>query len=149
MTVLASGVDRGWDARILATDIDTHMVDTARHGIYAADAMAKLPPDVRTVCDTGSGPRHGRAMQIRTELRQLITFKPLNLLGDWPMRGPFDVIFCRNVLIYFDARPRRADRIVPDSCGRAAGCTSAIRRASARAQSDFELVGRTIYRRAA
>ena len=97
---------RRWDAKILATDIDTHMVDTARRGICAAESAKTIPSDLRDRFTKRV--RDGAEPEIAMvdELRRLITFKPLNLLEPWPMKGPFDAIFCRNVLIYFD-RPGR------------------------------------------
>ncbi|WP_029008610.1 CheR family methyltransferase [Azospirillum halopraeferens] len=106
--VLASAMAdlRRWDARILATDIDTHMVETARRGVYAGDQASGIPTAIRDrftrrVRDDGA-----TALSMGEDLRRLITFKPLNLLERWPMRGPFDAIFCRNVLIYFDRAGR-------------------------------------------
>ncbi|MEI6985109.1 MAG: protein-glutamate O-methyltransferase [Rhodospirillaceae bacterium] len=98
---------RRWDARILATDIDTHMVATGQRGIYPADSLKTIPVDKRNrftkrVQEPGCDPE----ISMTDDLRRLITFKPLNLLEQWPMRGPFDVIFCRNVLIYFDRAGR-------------------------------------------
>ncbi|MEI8396444.1 MAG: protein-glutamate O-methyltransferase [Rhodospirillaceae bacterium] len=102
---------RRWDARILATDIDTHMVATAQRGVYSAESAKTIPPDLRErftrrIKDAPGEPE----MTMADELRRLITFKPLNLLESWPMRGSFDAIFCRNVLIYFD-RPGRIEVI--------------------------------------
>ncbi|EWY39824.1 chemotaxis protein CheR [Skermanella stibiiresistens SB22] len=91
-----------WDARILATDIDTHMVDTARRGIYPADAASAIPPSIKAKHTTEQRQGSRSMLVMGDSLRRMITFKPLNLLEEWPMRGPFDVIFCRNVLIYFD-----------------------------------------------
>jgi chemotaxis protein methyltransferase CheR len=93
-----------WDARILATDIDTDMVATAAAGRYGCDRTRAIPPELRR--------RHVRrldatAEEMGPELKRLITFKPLNLLDAWPMRGPFDAIFCRNVVIYFDKPTQR------------------------------------------
>lgn len=97
---------RRWDARILATDIDTHMVDAARRGIYNADGVSGIPPAIRSRFTRPTTLNGEPAIAMSDELKRLITVKPLNLLEPWPMSGPFDAIFCRNVLIYFD-RPGR------------------------------------------
>ena len=89
--------------RIIATDIDTNVLATGADGVYGLDRLDKLAPErAKRFFMRGKGAQEGLA-RVRPELRQLITFKQLNLLGDeWPVRGPFDVIFCRNVMIYFD-----------------------------------------------
>lgn len=84
------------DARILATDIDEQVLQRAEVGEYAPKQAAALQPAQRSAL---FGPSD--AGQIRDDLRALVRFRPLNLNGDWPMRGPFDAIFCRNVAIYF------------------------------------------------
>lgn len=93
---------RRWDARILATDIDTHMVDTARRGIYAGDNADHIPQAIRDRYTQRVREGGDTMISMGEDLRRLITVKPLNLLEPWPMKGPFDAIFCRNVLIYFD-----------------------------------------------
>ncbi|HYH38010.1 MAG TPA: protein-glutamate O-methyltransferase [Azospirillum sp.] len=103
--VLASAMTdlRRWDAKILATDIDTNMVDTARRGVYAADSAQSIPPSLRDRFTHRIRGEDGEPkIVMEDEVKRLITFKPLNLLEPWPMKGPFDAIFCRNVLIYFD-----------------------------------------------
>ncbi|MBC7413358.1 MAG: chemotaxis protein CheR [Herminiimonas sp.] len=89
--------------RIVATDIDTNVLATGADGVYGMDRLDKLAPErARKFFLKGRGAQEG-LVRVRPELRQLITFKQLNLLGDsWPVKGPFDVIFCRNVMIYFD-----------------------------------------------
>jgi chemotaxis protein methyltransferase CheR len=100
MTLLDSGIDRrNWDARILATDLNTDVLAAADAGLYSADVCEKLPGALRRFIDPQT--ENGK-FRVKTDVRNLITFKQLNLLGTWPMRHPFDVIFCRNVLIYFD-----------------------------------------------
>jgi chemotaxis protein methyltransferase CheR len=96
----ALGHLRGWNIRILATDIDSNVLEHARRGIYGGECLEKLdaPRLLRWFRRVGRS-RHYRVGQ---ELRQLISFKSLNLIDPWPMKGPFDVIFCRNVVIYFD-----------------------------------------------
>jgi chemotaxis protein methyltransferase CheR len=88
---------------IIATDIDTHVLETAANGMYPIDRIDKMAPDrVKRFFLRGKGDRSGW-VRVRPELRQLVTFKPLNLLApSWPLSGQFDVIFCRNVMIYFD-----------------------------------------------
>lgn len=89
--------------RILATDIDTNVLATAREGVYPMDRLENMTPDrIRRFFLRGNG-GHAGYVQARRELRDLITFRQLNLLdAAWPLRGPFEAIFCRNVMIYFD-----------------------------------------------
>jgi chemotaxis protein methyltransferase CheR len=91
-----------WDAKILATDIDSKVLAKGKAGIYSEQIVEDIPKNLKNkYFKKGRGQF---ASQIKTEnsLRGLITFKQLNLLDPWPMQGPFDVIFCRNVIIYFD-----------------------------------------------
>ena len=89
--------------QIIATDIDTNVLSKAQVGIYPLDRVEKLPPEtLKRFFLKGSGNNAGY-VQVRKELRDLISFSQLNLLdARWPVSGPFDVIFCRNVMIYFD-----------------------------------------------
>ncbi|MDY7538005.1 CheR family methyltransferase [Undibacterium sp. RTI2.1] len=88
---------------IIATDIDTNVLATASRGVYNLDRLDKMSPDrAKKFFLRGKGAQDG-LVRVRPELRDLITFKQLNLLADvWPINGVFDAIFCRNVMIYFD-----------------------------------------------
>ncbi len=102
--VLHSGLGqrRGWDLRILATDIDTEMVAHGERGVYPADRLRTVPPPMlRTYFLRGDGKQQGY-YRAKPVLRELIRFRKLNLMGSWPFKGGFDLIFCRNVMIYFD-----------------------------------------------
>jgi chemotaxis protein methyltransferase CheR len=91
---------RNWDARILATDLNTEVLASASAGVYSKDTCEKLPADLKKSFLTAQ-PADDK-LAVKPDVKNLITFKQLNLLGPWPMRHPFDIIFCRNVLIYFD-----------------------------------------------
>ncbi len=113
MTLLESGIDRRhWDARILATDLNTEVLSAASAGLYSAEVCEKLPSDLRQ-CFIDARPQNGK-FSIKSEVKGFITFKQLNLLGPWPMRQLFDVVFCRNVLIYFDneTKSKLIDRFI-------------------------------------
>ncbi|MBD3845761.1 protein-glutamate O-methyltransferase CheR [Bosea sp. SSUT16] len=101
------------DFRILATDIDTDILARAEAGIYPADLFERLPADVKSSMRLEAGSTRGDA-RISEELRRMVAFKRLNLIETWPMKGPFDVIFCRNVFIYFDTQTKASilDRFV-------------------------------------
>ncbi len=89
------------DAKILATDIDTDILEQARQGIYKADDISSIPSNLRgQYLEPLAGTP--KQYQINAALRAQVLFKQLNLDDQWPLKGPFDVIFCRNVVIYFD-----------------------------------------------
>jgi len=90
---------RDWDAKILATDIDTDMLTKGSRGIYEKERAENIPAAYRSKY---TEEQHDGGIQLKPNVRDMISFKRLNLLGKWPMKGPFDVIFCRNVVIYFD-----------------------------------------------
>lgn len=96
----------GWDALILATDIDTNVLRRAEAGIYPADALKHIPDSYRKRF-VRRVPGEADRIQMADELRSMIRFRQLNLHHEWPMKGSFDVIFCRNVAIYFDKPTQR------------------------------------------
>lgn len=95
----------GQDVKVLATDLDTNVLTKCQAGLYEASQFDKMPASLR---DSYFKPVSGGQYQVVQKLKDLLMFKQLNLLGSWPMKGPFDVIFCRNVLIYFDNETRAA-----------------------------------------
>lgn len=96
----ALGTAAAAQARILATDISHRVLAVAKAGRYPAETLADVPPSLRQ--------QYWRAIdgdaryEAGPALRQVVQFGRLNLMAPWPMRGPFDAIFCRNVMIYFD-----------------------------------------------
>jgi chemotaxis protein methyltransferase CheR len=90
-----------YDIKILATDIDPNMIAFGEAAIYDASLMADIPTELsrRWFAPAKEQPGFFAAGE---ELRRMVSFRKLNLIGDWPMQGKFDAIFCRNVVIYFD-----------------------------------------------
>lgn len=97
-----------WDIRILATDIDTRVLAHAERGEYSLEQAERIPqPLLQRYFFQGSGQNAGH-VQVKPRLRDIIRFRRLNLIDDpWPMQGLFDVILCRNVIIYFDRATQR------------------------------------------
>lgn len=92
-----------WDVRILATDIDSDVLQTARNGVYSLKGNDVLGEErLKKWFLKGRNANAGKLL-VRQELQEMIAFKQLNLLSKWPMKHAFDIVFCRNVLIYFDA----------------------------------------------
>ena len=148
MTLAESSRLNGWDARILATDIDTSVVARADSGVYPLERVKDMDPQrLRRWFEKGVGENAGK-LRVNRSLRDLIAFRSLNLLGDWPMRGPFDIIFCRNVVIYFDKETQRrlfdrfADMLAPHGY-LYIGHSETLFKISDR----FKPVGGTIYRK--
>lgn len=136
----------GWDSKLLATDLDSNVVDKAKRGRYTACRIAGLSKArakkwFRRLPDRSE-------VEVQQGLRELITFKQLNLMHEWPMRGPFDMIFCRNVIIYFDKPTqqrlfaRYADMLVNGGY-LFLGHSESMHNLSDR----FELIGKTIYQK--
>jgi chemotaxis protein methyltransferase CheR len=102
--------------QIIATDIDTNVLSAAASGVYDIERLDKMSPErTRRFFLRGKGSQEGM-VRVRPELRQLVTFRQLNLLADnWGLNDPFDAIFCRNVMIYFDKPTQRKilSRFVP------------------------------------
>ena len=89
--------------QIIASDLDTNVLATADKGVYPLERVERMDPErLRRFFLKGTGAQAGM-VSVRPELRRMIEFKRVNLLDStWPVRGPLDVIFCRNVMIYFD-----------------------------------------------
>ncbi len=101
LAMVLSGVfPRDWDVKILATDLDSNVLAKAQSGTYTAANVNGLEPSQLKRWFLRS--KDGEQFKVKPELQQMISFKRLNLLQEWPLKGPFDVIFCRNVVIYFD-----------------------------------------------
>ncbi len=136
------------DVRILATDIDTNVLAHAVSGIYDLERVQALSlPRLRRWFRRGKGD-HDQQARVVPELQKLITFQQLNLMERWPMSGPLDLIFCRNVVIYFDKPTQRAlfaryaELLAPDG-HLIIGHSETVYGVS----DEFELVGRTSYRK--
>ncbi|MGJ5181936.1 CheR family methyltransferase [Bradyrhizobium oligotrophicum] len=145
MTLLGSTASlAGWNTKILASDLDTNVIAHAARGVYDTERAEGIPVALRNRFTT----MHDGNVVMNDELCDLITFAHLNLLEAWPMSGPFDVIFCRNVVIYFDKPTqmrlfdRYANVLKPDGwliIGHSENLIGITDR--------FDAVGRTIYRR--
>jgi len=92
------------DLKILATDIDTNVLNTASKGVYSCERVSDLGPDILHYFN---GFATNGSITIPPDVRRMITFKRLNLMENWPFKGEFNAIFCRNVIIYFEAEQRK------------------------------------------
>ncbi len=112
MSLKATGLlTKKSDARILATDLDTDVLARASRGIYTSENVNHCKKNHLDTCFDAISAQEVRVVD---SIKSMIIFNQLNLHKKWPMRGPFDVIFCRNVLIYFDALSKQTivDRMV-------------------------------------
>lgn len=100
--------DASWDVRILASDIDTDVLGAAQQGMFSEEDLDPVSESLKKrYFQRGTGSYAGQ-VRAKQELRDLITFRQINLIADqWPIRTKFDVIFCRNVMIYFDVETQK------------------------------------------
>lgn len=103
--IVKEKVNPGWDVKLLATDLDTNVVAHGKAGVYEVDRIESVSNERKKKWFSHSS--DGSSVKVKSSLRDLITFKQLNLLESWPIKGPFDVIFCRNVVIYFDKETQK------------------------------------------
>lgn len=145
---LGEKIPADWDVKILATDLDTNVLATAAKGVYSEDRTNGITPArAKNWLMKGRGKYHGN-IRMHPDLQSMIRFKQLNLMGDWPMQGPFDLIFCRNVLIYFDkdTKQKLIDRyaeILRNGGHLFVGHSESLYQITSR----FALIGNTIYRK--
>ena len=137
-----------WDAKILATDLDSNVLEQARRGIYKKEQLEKVTPAMMKKWFLQGSENNLGQVKVRPELKSRIHFRQLNLMERWPMHGPFHVIFCRNVVIYFDKLTQQklfqrfADILVPEGylfIGHSENLFGVSDR--------FKSMGRTIYKR--
>lgn len=135
------------DIAILATDLAPHVLKVASAGRYPAEMAKDVPEPLRRAWTTIDGDQ----MVMAPELKRILSYRQLNLLGPWPMQSGFDVIFCRNVMIYFD-EPTKERLLARFATMLAPGSFMYIghsERVIGPAADLFEAVGHTIYRRRA
>jgi len=140
-----------WDIKILATDIDTNVLSKASEGIYDSRRIEGIDKTrvKKWFLKSGDYEQSGLVM-VNPELRKLITFKQLNLMNEWPMKGQFDVLFCRNVVIYFNKDTQRVlferyANIMKDDAYMFLGHSESLYKVTDR----FNLIGKTIHKKAA
>ncbi len=137
-----------WDVRILATDLDSNVLETARRGIYSEQRLSGVSGERRRRWFLKGKGRHEGSVRVSPALQEIIRFRQLNLLREWPFRGPFDFIFCRNVVIYFDKPTQKtlferyAD-VLTEQAHLFIGHSESLFKVTDR----FKLIGQTIYRK--
>ncbi len=104
LTEMFENTARNWDVKILASDVSTRMLEIGQMGTYDADRVKPLTPKQKLRFLTPNKIEGCKVYQANNELKKMITFRYLNLMEKWPFNGPFDIIFCRNVMIYFDKK---------------------------------------------
>jgi chemotaxis protein methyltransferase CheR len=137
-----------YDFKILATDIDPKILAIARQGAYDEQALETVSPAMRKQWFKEVEIAGRRKWQVDERLKRLITYNELNLMAQWPFKGKFDVIFCRNVVIYFDEPTQvriwnRFCELLPVGGHLYIGHSE---RVSGEAKNDFDNIGITTYR---
>lgn len=137
------------DVKILCSDIDTKVLACAQRGVYAADARGLSPERLRRHFLRGSGANSG-SIRVKPELQRIVEFRMHNLMDErWSLGEPFDIVFCRNVMIYFDAPTQRTVLERMHRAMQPHGLLFAGHSENFSASRDlFRLRGKTVYERA-
>lgn len=136
-----------WDLKILATDLDSQALNKGQQGIYDLERIESIKPSYKKKWFL-KDKNQPDMVKVKPEIQALTKFKRLNLLEEWPMKGPFDFIFCRNVVIYFNAETqsvlfdRYAD-MLKDGGYLIIGHSESLDRGCHR----FRSIGKTIYQK--
>jgi len=149
ISLLEAGIDiNQWDIKIFATDIDTNVLETAKAGIYSLERVDNLNLARKKLGFLRGKNENSDQIIIKPELKKMIKFDYCNLMGSWNINEPLDVIFCRNVMIYFDKETqnrlldRMAKLLKPQGMLFIGHSES-----PARSMKDFNLLGRTMYQK--
>ena len=148
MTV-ADALGANANVSILCSDIDTKVLASAQRGVYPADARGLTPESLRRHFMRGAGANSG-FIRVKSELQRLVEFRAFNLMdAKWPLGEPFDIVFCRNVMIYFDAATQRSVLERMHGVMRPQGLLFAGHSENFTEWKDlFRLRGKTVYERA-
>lgn len=146
MILRESHFGANWDIKILATDLDSKVLATAARGEYSLDKLEGVSEERFKKWFLKS--KNGSTVRVKDTVKELIRFNRLNLLEPWPMKGKFDIIFCRNVVIYFnkDTQRKLFDRyadIMHDGGYLFIGHSESLNTVTTR----FEGLGKTVYRK--
>ena len=147
MTLLEN-IPSGWEIKILATDLDTNVLQTAAKGVYTSDRTSDLPADtLKRWFKRGTG-KNANKVKMSKDLQAIIHFKQLNLMKQWPIKHYFDFIFCRNVLIYFDRETKehlaqRYGGLLTTGSYLFIGHSESLHQLD----TGFDLIGNTIYKK--
>ena len=149
MTFLENSKNFRGDCRILATDIDTNILRMARRGEYSEEKMKGVDQSLRTKYFTSTGVGATRVYRAGDALAGMLSFSQLNLAKPpFPMKGPFDIIFCRNVMIYFDSPTKQAlAKRYHDALEVGGYLFIGLSETLSGIQGDFQQVSPSIYRR--
>ncbi len=150
MTAIAAQQETGRNCglHILATDLDTSMLQKARAAVYPSASLSDVSQNMRERFFAAPSGVTDSGVPLLESVRSLVAFKPMNLLGPWPISGNFDAIFCRNVMIYFDAKTKatlvdRFHSVLKDGGWLYVGHSESL----LDHQHRFKLRGRTIYQK--
>lgn len=146
VTLAQASFPANWDVKILATDLDSNVLEKGRNGVYPAENGDSVPEPVFKAYFQRS--KDEKSIRVKDSIRAMVHFKRLNLLEQWPMQGRFDVIFCRNVVIYFNRETQRKLFNRFADCLPVGGYLFIGHSESLNGLTDrFESVGNTIYRK--
>lgn len=137
-----------WDVKIHASDLDTNVIETGKEGVYSMESLKGVSAErVKRWFLKGTGQNEGM-VRVKPELQSVIQFQQVNLMNEWPWREPFDIIFCRNVVIYFDKPTQqklfmRYHQLLKDEGHLFIGHSESLYKVS----DQFKLLGKTIYQK--
>lgn len=149
MSLLEAGVDPAcWDVRILATDIDTEVLATASAGIYPLERVDSLSIAQKKLGFLRGKNEHNDKVMIKPLIKKMMKFQYCNLMESWDIDEPLDIIFCRNVMIYFDKETQttlldRMTKLLKPGGILFIGHSES----PARSMKDYKLLGRTMYQK--
>ncbi len=146
MTMAPAFPANSWDLKVLATDLDSNVLARAQAAIYPSQSLNGLDDSIKRLGFVYS--KQNDQFKIKPAIQKHVHFKRLNLLEKWPMQGPFDIIFCRNVVIYFDHETknnliRRYAQLLKPGGYLFLGHSETL----SRDVTDFNALGQTIYQR--
>lgn len=135
-----------WDVKILATDLDSNVINKGKSGVYDQQTLEKMNPTQAEKWFQKGVDKNEGLVKVHPDLQKIITFKELNLFDSWPFSGPFDALFCRNVVIYFDNKTQKQlfshfERVMAADAWLFVGHSESLHQVT----DQFNLIGKSTY----